>query len=85
MECRSGCGACCIAPSIHQPLPGMPEGKPAGVVCVNLEPSSQRCQLWGQPDYPDICQRFAPEVSICGSDRSEALMLIRLLESATIP
>ncbi|NBX68342.1 MAG: YkgJ family cysteine cluster protein, partial [Proteobacteria bacterium] len=36
MECRIGCGACCIAPSISSPLPGMPHGKPAGVRCVNL-------------------------------------------------
>lgn len=25
MDCRSGCGACCIAPSISSPIPGMPE------------------------------------------------------------
>ena len=29
MDCRPGCGACCIAPSINTPLPGMPHGKPA--------------------------------------------------------
>ncbi|HNV09555.1 MAG TPA: YkgJ family cysteine cluster protein, partial [Dokdonella sp.] len=29
MSCRSGCGACCIAPSISSPIPGMPNGKPA--------------------------------------------------------
>ncbi|MCR3872443.1 YkgJ family cysteine cluster protein, partial [Pseudomonas aeruginosa] len=28
MQCRAGCGACCIAPSISSPLPGMPAGKP---------------------------------------------------------
>ncbi|MLT17277.1 YkgJ family cysteine cluster protein, partial [Salmonella enterica subsp. enterica] len=22
MDCRSGCGACCIAPSISSPIPG---------------------------------------------------------------
>ncbi len=26
--CRPGCGACCIAPSITTPIPGMPHGKP---------------------------------------------------------
>ena len=30
MECRLGCGACCIAPGIHEPFAGMPQGKPAG-------------------------------------------------------
>ena len=37
LACRSGCGACCIAPSITSPLPGMPQGKPAGVPCINLD------------------------------------------------
>lgn len=27
MDCRPGCGACCIAPSITSPIPGMPHGK----------------------------------------------------------
>ncbi|HCS2930732.1 TPA: YkgJ family cysteine cluster protein, partial [Shigella flexneri] len=25
MECRPGCGACCTAPSISSPIPGMPD------------------------------------------------------------
>jgi len=28
LACRSGCGACCIAPSIASPIPRMPQGKP---------------------------------------------------------
>ena len=36
IACRTGCGACCIAPSISSPIPGMPDGKPAGVPCVQL-------------------------------------------------
>ncbi|MFY8177903.1 MAG: YkgJ family cysteine cluster protein, partial [Limnohabitans sp.] len=47
MHCRSGCGACCIAPSITSPLPGMPQGKPAGVPCVQLLPD-MRCAVFGQ-------------------------------------
>ncbi|WP_429347626.1 hypothetical protein [Paraburkholderia sp. Clong3] len=27
--CRPDCGACCIAPSISSPIPGMPNGKPS--------------------------------------------------------
>jgi Fe-S-cluster containining protein len=30
MPCRNGCGACCIAPSISSPIPGMPHGKLSG-------------------------------------------------------
>ena len=33
-ECRPGCAACCIAPSISSPIPGMPDGNVAGAVCV---------------------------------------------------
>ena len=36
MEYRANCGACCIAPSLSSPLPGMPKGKPAGVRWVQL-------------------------------------------------
>jgi hypothetical protein len=36
MECRIGCAACCIALPISSPIPGMPDGKPAGVRCVQL-------------------------------------------------
>ncbi|HRZ01930.1 MAG TPA: YkgJ family cysteine cluster protein, partial [Burkholderiaceae bacterium] len=46
MNCRPGCGACCIAPSITRPLPGMPDGKPAGVPCAHLD-ADLRCALWG--------------------------------------
>ena len=48
MDCRVGCGACCIALSISSPIPGMPNGKPAGVRCVQLTPDN-RCLLFGQP------------------------------------
>ncbi len=83
MQCRSGCGACCIAPSINGPLPGMPRGKPAGVRCVNLDPESYRCRIWGLPEYPQACRRFAPEHEVCGHSREQALELITLLESNT--
>ncbi|MBS7673106.1 YkgJ family cysteine cluster protein, partial [Vibrio cholerae] len=55
MKCREGCGACCIAPSISSPLPGMPQGKPAGVRCVHLS-AEQLCQLFGQPQRPAVCR-----------------------------
>ncbi|PAS17689.1 hypothetical protein CGT75_04930, partial [Vibrio cholerae] len=49
MDCRLGCGACCIAPSISSPIPGMPNGKPAGVRCVQLN-EDNLCQLFGRPE-----------------------------------
>jgi hypothetical protein len=82
MECRSDCGACCIAPSIASPLPGMPRGKPAGVRCVHLQPDL-RCGLWGRPERPAVCAAFRPDPAVCGRDRGEALRLLGELEAAT--
>jgi uncharacterized protein len=84
MDCRIGCGACCIAPSISSPLPGMSNGKPAGVRCVNLSQEG-RCQVWGTPEYPEVCRRFRPDAAVCGETREEALTLLAALEQATRP
>ena len=43
MECRKGCGACCIAPSISSPL-RLPFGKMPGVRCPHLNDMLQ-CSL----------------------------------------
>ena len=83
MDCRSGCGACCIAPSITSPIPGMPEGKPAGVACVNLDRDTWRCRIWGTDEYPSVCHRFKPCESTCGETREQALELINQLELLT--
>ncbi|MDW6003522.1 YkgJ family cysteine cluster protein [Vibrio mangrovi] len=79
---NKGCGACCIAPSISSPLPGMPEGKPAGVRCVNLD-SNNLCKLFGQPDRPEVCLKFTHDNWICGSGPAHALMLLTELELNT--
>ena len=82
MECRPGCGACCIAPSINTPLPGMPNGKPAGVPCAHLL-DDMRCELFGRPERPALCARFQPDTEVCGSSRENAIWLISELEAAT--
>jgi hypothetical protein len=82
MQCRSGCGACCIAPSISSPIPGMPHGKPAGVRCIQLD-QANRCKLFGQPDRPDVCRRLKPEIAMCGSSRDAALRILGAWETAT--
>ena len=85
MQCRPGCGACCIAPSISSPLPGMPAGKPAGVMCVNLDRDSFRCRIWGTDEYPDVCRRFLARKDACGDNRGEALALLARLEIDSRP
>ena len=84
MQCRVGCGACCIAPSISSPIPGLPEGKPAGVRCVQLT-NDNRCRLYGMPERPQVCVRLRAEAEMCGSSTEEALRLLTNLERATKP
>ena len=84
MECRVGCGACCIALSISSPIPGMPHGKPAGVRCVQLT-EDNLCLLFGKPERPDVCTRLRPSEEMCGSTREEALAYLSALERATAP
>ncbi|MDN3609553.1 YkgJ family cysteine cluster protein [Vibrio ostreicida] len=82
MECRLGCGACCIAPSISSPIPGMPQGKPAGVRCIQLN-SNNLCQLFGKPERPQVCHQFKPCPDVCGTSNQEALSHITTLENMT--
>jgi len=84
MDCRVGCGACCIALSISSPIPGMPNGKPAGVRCVQLT-DDNRCKLYGQPERPDVCNRLRPNVEMCGQNAAEALAYLTELERLTQP
>lgn len=82
MPCRPACGACCIAPSISSPIPGMPLGKPANTPCIHLD-DQYRCGLFGQPERPAVCSDFKPCIDVCGTHREEALELIRWLEDNT--
>ena len=84
MDCRAGCGACCIALSISSPIPGMPAGKPAGVRCAQLS-SDNLCLLFGQPERPEVCRRLRPEEEMCGRTAEEALAYLAFLERATAP
>lgn len=84
MECRAGCGACCIALSISSPIPGMPDGKPAGVRCAQLT-DDNRCRLFGQPERPVVCRRLRPSEEMCGRTTQDALDYLSFLERATLP
>lgn len=82
--CRAGCGACCVVPSISSPIPGLPEGKPAGARCPQLT-DDYRCRLFGRPERPAVCVAFRPSVETCGASREEALAYLRWLEACTAP
>ena len=82
--CRPGCGACCIAPSISSPIPGMPDGKPAGVRCVQLT-DDNRCRLFGRPERPAVCVSLRASAEMCGASATEALIYLTELERLTAP
>lgn len=82
IDCRPGCGACCIAISISSPIPGMPAGKPAGVRCAQLG-ADNLCRIFGRPERPRVCGDFQAEPQFCGENREQALALISWLETAT--
>jgi hypothetical protein len=82
LSCRVGCAACCIAPSISSPIPGMPNGKPAGVPCSQLDDAG-RCMLFGLPERPAVCLSLQPEPIMCGDNREYALHYLSRLESST--
>ncbi|MCX7921962.1 MAG: YkgJ family cysteine cluster protein [Clostridia bacterium] len=84
MDCRLGCAACCIVISISTPIPGMPEGKPAGVRCINLTPENL-CRLFNKPERPTVCRTLRPCIDMCGEDNEHAFRFLSGLEELTKP
>jgi Fe-S-cluster containining protein len=84
LACRPNCGACCTAPSITSPIPGMPNGKPAGVRCVQLA-DDNRCKIFGRPERPAFCGGLQPAADMCGDTRVAAMLWLGELERATAP
>jgi Fe-S-cluster containining protein len=84
LECRPGCGACCIAPSISPSLPGLPRGKRAGERCPHLT-ADIRCALFGSPDRPAVCGGIQPAAEMCGESAAEAMATLVRWETLTAP
>lgn len=84
MECRNGYGACCIAPSINSPIPGMPHGKPAGVRCIQLD-AENKCMIFGKPERPAFCAGLQPSTEMCHDTREQAIAWLKRLEQLTAP
>jgi len=82
MDCRLGCAACCIAPSISSPIPGMEHGKPAGVRCIQLD-ASDHCRLFADPRRPAVCGSLQASAEMCGTDRAQAMYFLNRLEVMT--
>lgn len=84
MNCRPGCAACCIAPSISSSIPGMPEGKPADVPCVQLS-EDNLCMIFGKKERPLVCSSLCASEEMCGENENEALHYLSTLETLTKP
>jgi hypothetical protein len=78
MECRPGCGACCIAPSITS------LAKPAGVACRHLT-ADLRCAIFGRAERPACCSGIRPTAEMCGESAEQALGWLAELEALTDP
>jgi uncharacterized protein len=62
----------------------MPEGKPAGVRCIQLA-DDNRCLIFGRPERPACCSGLQPSAEMCGTTRQQAMHWLAWLESATAP
>jgi Fe-S-cluster containining protein len=82
IHCRPGCGACCTAPSISSPIPGMPNGKPAGVRCIQLD-DENGCKIFGQAGRPAVCASLQPSHEMCGASREQAMFYLAELDRLT--
>ena len=60
----------------------MPQGKPAGVRCVQLS-DDNRCAIFGRPERPVVCSGLRPEAAMCGATREHAMAYLAALEAAT--
>jgi uncharacterized protein len=60
----------------------MPDGKPAGMRCVQLT-EGDHCRLFGSPLRPKVCLGFRPAPDTCGQTREEAMEILGRLEQET--
>ncbi|GAB2847927.1 hypothetical protein GCM10027277_15050 [Pseudoduganella ginsengisoli] len=62
----------------------MPNGKPAGVRCIQLA-DDNRCLIFGKPERPAFCGGLQPAADMCGDSRAYAIRWLGELERATCP
>jgi hypothetical protein len=62
----------------------MPQGKPAGVRCVQLD-AANRCRIFGQSGRPAVCASLSPTPVMCGASNEQALSYLTQLETETTP
>jgi hypothetical protein len=65
----------------------MPQGKPAGVPCVQLD-AQLRCQIFGRPERPAVCAQLQASREMCGPTNDQgafARIYLTRLEELTRP
>ena len=69
----------------------MPNGKPAGVRCTQLD-DGNRCMIFGRPERPAVCAGLRASVEMCGLDseadahaQAHAMHWLTRLEAETSP
>lgn len=62
----------------------MPEGKPAGVRCVQLD-ERERCMIFGLAQRPAVCGSLRPSAEMCADSREHAIQWLSRMEMLTRP
>jgi len=60
----------------------MPNGKPAGVRCAQLD-EGNRCLIFGRPERPAVCSGLKPSAEMCGASQQHAMRFLTHLEAMT--
>jgi hypothetical protein len=60
----------------------MPEGKPAGVRCVQLD-DENRCRIFGRPERPAVCGGLQASTEMCGENAEFAMTYLSRLDQLT--
>lgn len=60
----------------------MPDGKPAGMRCIQLNDANQ-CMIFGKPERPAVCASLQPSAEMCGESREQAMFYLTQLDKLT--
>ena len=60
----------------------MPNGKPAGVRCIQLD-DDNGCKIFGQPARPLVCASLQASREMCGESRAHAMFFLATLDRLT--
>jgi len=62
----------------------MPNGKPTGVRCIQLD-TENRCMIFDKAERPKFCASLQSSLEMCGETREQAIIWLANLEQLTKP